>query len=287
MSVDFPAELFRHWIGLSPGAFSVNDLSNDIATRQVYIDMCEGFVDQGVLDRHGGRRGWYVPRQTDLVEMDYHNVEAYPLDIWLPFELSDLVELYENSVVVIAGAPNSGKTALLLNIIRENMLKDWDVSYFNSEMSASELQIRLKKFSHMGLHQWTFKAYERSSRFADVIKPGPNQLNIIDFLEVHDEFYKIGQWIKEIHDRLSGGIAVVAIQKNPNTDTGLGGFRTMEVTRLALALDFGKIKITKAKNFKQPDVNPNGLERKFNLVDGCQIITKRGWYKATAMGEDA
>ena len=269
----------EYWVGLAPGAFSVSQLTRKTDLQQLYIDMCERLVDKGVLDHYGNIRGWYVPRQTELDEMDYVNVEAEAVDLWLPFELSDLVEIHPGNVIILSGAPNSGKTAVMLNIIKENRHKGWDIHYFSSEMGATELHKRLKKFPDIAIDQWGFHAYRRSDSFHDVIKTGPNSLNIIDFLEVHDEFYKVGQAIKKIHDRLNDGLAVIGLQKNPGQETGLGGFRTMEVTRLALAIDYGKVKITKAKNFRDPEKNPNGLMKDFKLLAGAQIIDRQGWYR--------
>jgi hypothetical protein len=271
--------MLRYWIDIAPGCFCASDITRDPEYQQLYIDMLERFVKAGVLSRHGDRRGWYRPRKTELEPMDYRNVEANPLDIWLPFGLSDLIELYENSIVIVSGSPNAGKTAVLLNMIRYNAAKEWDIHYFNSEMSASELRKRLEKFyPEVAMSDWTFNAYNRAHDFADVIFPGTNSLNFIDFLEVHDEFYVVGKKIKEIHDKLQGGVAVIALQKNPGSDTGLGGYRSMEVARLALALDYGTVKVSKAKNYRTAE-NPNGLRKDFKLLDGCKIVDRHGWYR--------
>ncbi len=273
-------ELLRMWIEASPGVFCVGDITHDKAQHYEITEILEYLVDRGKIERHNGRRGWYIPKQTELEPMDYKGVVAEPLDIWLPFGLSDLVELYESNVVIVSGAPNSGKTGVMLNIIKENELKGWDIYYFNSEMSASELQIRLKKFyPERALSDWKFNAFYRNEKFQDVIFPGPNCLNIIDFLEIHDEFYVIGREIKAIADRLKGGLAIIGLQKNPNSDVGLGGYRSMERTRLALALDYGQVKITKAKNFRRSDKNPNGSIRRFKLRDGCHIQETTPWRK--------
>jgi len=258
----------RYWVEMAPGAFSVTQLSRDIQQQLDYLEALEIMVEDGQVNRHGNKRGWYIPANLDMKEIDFVNADDEPSNVWLPFGLNDKAELYQNSVVIIAGAPNSGKTALMLNIVKENMSR-FNVNYFNSEMSAGELKVRLNKFDYIDIDQWDFKAYERSSNFHDVIKPGPENLNIIDFLECHDEFFKMGKMIKDIHDRLDGSVAIIAIQKNPNVDTGLGGFRSLEVTRLALAIDYGRIKIVKAKNFSG-ETNPNGLG---------QLIEQGDWHK--------
>lgn len=268
------------WIDLAPGEFHVSHISHNPGHQTRYIQRLEKLVGIGFLERVGNKRGWYRPRKTELEKLDFVNVEQEPVDIWLPFGLSEKVEIHGGNVIIIAGSPNSGKTACMLNIIYENQDKGWDIHYFSSEMGAEELRKRLDKFPYRSIDDWNFKAYSRAGDFADVIKKGKNSLNIVDFLEVHDEFYVIGKKIKEIHDKLKGGIAVIGLQKNPGSDTGLGGFRMLEVTRLAIALDSGRVKIVKAKNFRTTE-NPNGLMLNFKLVQGCQFMPQERWYRET------
>lgn len=275
----YPETLLQYWIESSPGAFCVGMFTKDPESELSYIAKCEKLVEDGVLNRWGSKRGWYIPRRLELTEMNYVDANEEAVNLWLPFGLADYVEIYSGNVIIVAGAPNAGKTSLLLNIIAENQHKGWDTYYFNSEMSEGELKKRLMLFDYISLNEWKFKAYERAEDFQDVIVPGKNSLNIIDFLEVHDEFYIIGRKIKEIHDRLKGGLAIIALQKNPGCDQGLGGFRSLEVARLALAIDYGRIKIVKAKNFRQPDKNPNGFIKDFKILHGSQIIDRHPWYR--------
>jgi len=80
-------------------------------------------------------------------------------------------------------------------------------------MGLSELRMRLELFENCTKDLWKqVRFYERSENFDDVIDP--NGINIIDYLEVLDDFWKVGQQIKAIHDKLKNGIAVIAIQKN-------------------------------------------------------------------------
>lgn len=274
-----PDTLLRLWLESAPGAFCVGMFTKDPESELIYTRKFEQLVEEGILNRWGSKRGWYIPRKTDVTEMDYVNADDEPIDIWLPFGISDYVELYDGNIVVISGAPNAGKTCIMLNMIAENQHKDWDIHYFTSELGGGELKKRLSRFDYIDLSSWKFKAYERAEDFQDVIVPGKNSLNFIDFLEIHDEFYVVGRKIKEIHDRLKGGLAIVAIQKNPGSDQGLGGFRSTEVARLVLAVDYGRVKITKAKNFRQSGKNPNGMMKDFKILNGSQIISDYPWYR--------
>ena len=179
------------------------------------------------------------------------------------------------NIIIIAGSKDSGKSAFCFNIIDQNESKGWDINYFSSEMGAGEIKLRLQKFPYKSIDQWKFKAHSRSGDFSDVVKPGQNSLNIIDFLEVHDDFYAVAGLLKAIHDRLHGAVCIVCLQKNPNNDTGLGGYRTLEVCRIALALDKGRAKIVVAKNFRDSMVNPTGWICNYKLFNGCEIKPQR------------
>jgi hypothetical protein len=153
-----------------------------------------------------------------------------------------------------------------------------DIHYFSSEMGKMELRERLTKFN-MPLKDWDFTAKERVADFADVIKP--DAINIIDFLEIYEDFFNIGKPIKEIFDKLDKGIAIIAIQKNKGNEYGVGGARSIEKARLYLTIEsdgieMNKIKIAKGKNWATHE-NPNCLELEFKLFKGCQFLEESGW----------
>ncbi len=211
--------------------------------------------------------------------MDFVNAEDKFLPLWLPMGIHKMVGIMPGNIIMVAGEPNAGKTAVMLNIIKSNMNK-FNVHYFNSEMGAGELKGRLKKFDDLGLKQWNYNAYSRDTDFADVIFTGEKSLNIIDFLEIHDDFYAVGEKIKQIHVALKGAVAIIAIQKNKGSEFGLGGNRTMEKARLVLNVEPNRFKITKAKNFINPKLNPNGLICDWKLVNGWQFsMQSSDWYK--------
>lgn len=278
-----------NWLDISPGEFSIRDLDYDLniktkgAKKQRLITL-ERLVENSKLERVGSKRGYYRPYQMDLSPLRIGKVDSQYIRFWLPFRLHDYVGIMPGNVIIIAGAPNAGKTALIMNIIKNNRNYFNRIDYFNSEAGEEELNLRLSKFEGLSTSDWAEKVYawERAENFADVITPGKGNLNVIDFLECHDEFYKMGQYIKEIHAKLKGAVAVIGIQKNANQDNGLGGFRSMEKARLAISMDNGRMKITKAKNFIT-DLNPNGLMADFKLVNGCKFVACGGadkvWYK--------
>jgi hypothetical protein len=231
--------------------------------------------NEGLIEKYGKKDGCFR-RVDDVAEdIDFMNAEFAAININLPFNLHKLINIFPKNIIVIAGTPDAGKTAFLLNVVEMNMKKH-RVYYFSSEMAEQELRLRLSKFDR-NLTTWKFSPKERVSNFADVIRP--DDINIIDYLEVHDDFWRIGGMIREIYDKLNKGISIIAIQKDKNKEYGLGATRGLEKARLYLSMNTGELKIIKAKNWSNPENNPNGMVLNFKLYQGCKFTPKGDWYK--------
>jgi hypothetical protein len=197
----------------------------------------------------------------------------------MPFGLENKVKILPKNIITIGGTPDGGKTAFCLNLASANR-NSHKVIYFCSEMGLSEFQERVDLMG-ISREEWYDKitVIERSSNFADVIRP--EGLNIIDFLEQSgDDYVNVGQVIRRMWEKLTSGIAVICIQKRYGTDLPQGGIGSIEKARLALAFEAGKVKIVKAKNWRNSKDNPNGYELEFKLVDGWKFIECGEWTKA-------
>ena len=276
------AEEVREWVNLLVGCeFLVRDCYSELdvvskqqkgAIRVALHDM----LKKGIIEKDK-TNGKYRKPNTDEEIIDFVNVTTKCLDIKFPFQIENYVRIMPKNVIVIAGEPDAGKTAFLLNLVKMNMDKN-EIFYFSSEMGALEMQDRLKNFDH-AIDKWKFKPIERSNDFADVVRP--DAVNIIDFLEISDNFYQVSGLIKSIYDKLDKGIAIIALQKNKGTDFGLGGMRSLEKPRLYLSMEPGKLKIIKAKNWVSAEKNPNKLSITYKLYKGCHFTPISGWLKPT------
>jgi hypothetical protein len=229
--------------------------------------------------KHAGQ--WRVI-QNDLVEMDFSAPRLEPLDLWLPLDLHDCAEILPGNIIVITGDADAGKTAFNLTTIQRNIGK-WDCHYFNSEMGAEEMRKRLELFRDFPMKHPHFHAYERSCDFDDVIRPERYALNIIDYLEVSDEFYKISGYLNQIHRKLGEAVAIVAIQKKDRgSPMPIGKERALEKPRLAVSLSIGnrstpnKAEILKCKN-RKTEHGMNGMKRDYKLISGTEFRCIGGW----------
>lgn len=269
----------QEWINLTNGYFFLTDAyeSLRILTPEQKNNVYQIFhrlQKEGIIEKYGNKNGCYRLIDTSAEEINYLNAPDECIDIKWPFSIENYVKTLPKNIIIIAGVSNSGKTALLLNFIEMNMDKQ-EIFYFSSEMGNVELKDRLNKFQRQ-LYSWNFKAIERASNFSDVIRK--DAVNVIDYLEIHDEFYKIGGLIKDIYDKLGKGIAIIAIQKNPGALYGLGGARGLEKARLYLTIDSHRLKIEKAKNWMDHRINPNGLILEFKLHRGCEFELIKDWH---------
>jgi hypothetical protein len=241
------------------------------------------FVKEGLIERVGDRNGVFRLVNKDVDELDWVNAEMSYLPFWMPLGVDQMAGLLPGNIAILAGSKDSGKTAWLMNIAKENRHK-YKVHYFNSEMGPAEFRLRASKFDDIHPSQWhNFRLIARADNFSDVIEPGKGNLNIIDFIEIHDNFYKVAEQIKKIHDKLNGALAFIAIQKNIGVDLGRGGSFSLEKARLYISLDKGSAKIISAKNFMpdSPVGNPAGNVCRYKLVGGAKIIRADdvGWHR--------
>lgn len=274
------AEEVESWVLSTNGNFLSTDVHKclHLSTRQEIKNVSEilkRLKDKGIVEKWGDKNGQFRLIDSEAPLIDWYNVEVNNIDIKYPFGVERLVNTMPKNIIVIAGSPDAGKTAFLLNVVAMNMEK-FKINYFSSEMGAMELKARMKKFD-FPFSKWRINARERSHNFADVIKP--EEINIIDYMELTEDFWRVGGMIKGIYDKLTTGIALIALQKAPGAIMARGGVGSLEKPRLYLTMEAGRIKIEKGKNWAQENVNPNGLVCNYKIVQGCKILPQTEWYK--------
>ena len=213
-------------------------------------------VASGILEKvDGGRTGTYRIVKKEIVKTKFiakDEREGRKFPIVLPFGLSEMCNIHPKSIIIVAGSKSAGKTSILLNIAKMNQQKH-DIDYFNSDMGDEEFTDRMISMGCTCEEDIYFNMYNKSSDFQDLITP-ERKIFIIDFLEIHDEFYKIGAQIKAIWDKLQNGVAIIGLQMKAGNTMGRGGDFTKEKARLYLSLDYvealkcTKIRIEEAKS---------------------------------------
>jgi len=242
-------------------------------------------VEDGIIERVNGRNAHFRRINKELNVIDIYNIKSEYLDIRYPLEIENLFKTMPKNIILVAGTQNVGKTAFMMNLAALNMNRGFEVRYFTSEMGELELVERCKMFEpEIPFSFWRGVQFcDHNTGFKD--KLSADGINIIDYLEISDSFYKVAEILTGIQERLEKGIAVVALQKGFKQELGRGAEFSLEKPRLYITMSAnppeGNIaKIIKCKNWKRSDVNPNGMECIFNVIQGTKIKKTLGWYKA-------
>jgi hypothetical protein len=228
---------------------------------------------EGVIEKLD-QPGLYRKINTKIESVNIKDVQpGEPLEVKLPFALHHYVNLSPGNMIIFAGVTNSGKSAVIFNMIRENMVR-YKCWYFSSEMSSATVKGRLDKYGTDV--EWDFEIIDNWDQGIDGIKP--DAFNFLDWVEDADA-YKISHRLSEIQQKMRRGIVVVALQKNPGNEAAVGGWQTKAKASLYITIDQdypGAImRVTKAKAFDE--VNPNGFCCRFKIVQGIKLIDTEGW----------
>jgi len=270
--------------GLGSTIFTNNEVAVELGLtsqkgRRQLRNILKRFKEQSLIEPVENRSEVWRKLDYDIHKMDLKNTNVRFLSVKYPGGLDRLVNTMPGQLNVIAGDPDAGKTAFCLNFVRMNA-DQFKIVYFSSEMGEVEMRHRIEQLDPDLLDHPNFSAYERSAEFHDVIRQGEGVINIVDYLEMTNEFYRVGEYLNKIFRKLQGAVALVCLQKTkPGSSSPLGGQRAMEKPRLVLAMSRARIKITKAKNWADPQFNPTGLVRNFRISKGSDFEWKKDWHK--------
>ncbi len=281
------SEEVRHLVDVTSGDFSVTEIWNslDYVKKRDKANIRQALHRlklEGIIERSGRKDGVYRKVESDLEPMDFINAPTEGLVFDWPLNLHEICTIFPKDIICVAGTYNAGKSAFAVDFVRRNMDKH-EIYYFNCEMSASRLKDRLLQVDDMAITDWKFHPYSRDDNFADVIRP--NDVNIIDYLEVVEEHWLVAKRLKEIHNKLDQGIAIVMLQKPANRDTGMGGDKGLQKPNLYVAIDYDHAKLIKVKSWKGAD-NPNKKIVEFKLWHGWKFVPQGHWHSEEA-GEAA
>jgi len=273
-------EEVREWCLLQKGYFLTTEILQTLqlttkAEKKYLTVIINRLQDDRIIEKYGEKRGCYrTIEKVSNSEMQFIEGDINEFNIKLPFGLNKICSIFPKNIIILAGSKSSGKTAMLMNIAKMNQDKH-RVIYFNSEMGNEEWSRRLRNMGIEKKEDVKFKAYSLHKNFHDMMD-NEKKIFIVDFLEIHDNFYEIAKWIRMIHEVIRDGICIIAIQKKQGQILARGADFSMEKSRLYLSLEFlddqrcSRLTIVDAKSPKIPN-SLRGWNRRIKIINGAEM----------------
>ena len=278
------ASLVREWVEIHKGeAFDLDMISRQLQIQErtnrkyVAIELSK-LVGKGTLEKVTSPIYKPLYRYIDNTckYIDWVNAASSDvLDIKWPYGIEDdsrfgfdgRVKISPGDAIVLAGVSNMGKSTFCHNFVWENM-DEFPCTLMGNEYVPGKFKRRVGRMT------WKdplnpdgtpkFELIERREGWKDIIRP--DNINIIDWINLSDKFYEIGKIIEDIQARLHRGIVMIALQKDEHKTRGLGGGFSEHLSSLYLSIDYERLTIVKAKEWTE--WNPNGKMYGFKIVDG-------------------
>ena len=281
----------RGWVYMAKGKFKLFDMLKEtgISTADdIYHAKCaiQDLEMEGVIkaDKHNGV---YVKTNITLDKMKKVKDRTPPIELWLPLGLHKKVVTIRGSLIIIAGVTNAGKSAFFLNFTEKNM-NNHKIRYVSSEWSNEERDIQLEDFG-ADIDEWDKKVdfYAKkdiTASFDNYIDP--ENITIVDYFESYDDYAGVSGALRDIADKLTTGIAIVALQKKSGMTHGYGGEGTANRSQLYInidkhELDFRKriATIRKLKKAKDRKYSIEHLSCEFEYDHKGRIVEQTDWGK--------
>jgi hypothetical protein len=280
------ARLVRQYIDEHNGdSFDLDTICRHIqvterdARRYVCIELARK-IDQEKLEKVSTSRGplYKVLSLYNEVKIDWMNAndkDIFPL-LWpaahddpsyFPW---DNVMVSPGDLIVLGGETNKGKTCLCLNIVWDNMDAYPVTLMGNAEYSAAKFKRRTKNMT------WRDPAKDGKPKF-ELIRVTedwkyslrPDNINIIDWISLEGDFYRIGKLLEAMKSRMRGGVLIVSLQKGEGKAQAVGGHFTEDPADIYITMQAGHLTLKKVKEWKAP--NPNGTLWAYDIIDGVRF----------------
>jgi hypothetical protein len=277
----------REWCLLQTGYFLTTEIQHTLQIttkreKKLLSVIMVRLQEEKIIEKYGEKRGCYrTIEKYGNNEMEFIEGEIRPFNIVLPFGLNKICHIYPKNIIIVAGSKSAGKTALLMNIALSNQDMN-EVVYFNSEMGSEEWSSRLRNMGVRKKEDIKMKAYDLHKNFHDMMDGG-KKIFIVDYLEIHENFYEIAKYIRQIHEAIKDGVCIIAVQKKRGEMLARGADFSMEKSRLYLNLDFleeqrcSKLTIVDAKSPKVP-ASLQGWSKRVKILNGAEMeVLDKEW----------
>lgn len=288
----------REWVSQAMGQFRIDDLlrqTGNVLPGQMLTARLElqTLCEEGILAADRSRNGYYRKIEVEMEKMVRVKNKKKPYDIWLPLGLHNKAVIIPGSLIIVAGSSNAGKSAFFLNLTEKNM-DTHKIRYVSSEWSNEERDVQLEDFG-ADIDEWDskvnfFSKKDVTSSFDNYVDP--DNITIIDYYESYNDYAAIAGDLRDIADKLKGGIAIVGMQKKASMTHGYGGEGTVNRSQLYINIDINESdprkRIATIRKLKKATDRKYSIERlscEFEYGNKGRIENQGEWGKIIELKE--
>lgn len=189
------------------------------------------------------------------------------------FDCTNRITVSPGDLVVLGGETNKGKTAKCLNFVWDNMDGPNQVTLMGQEYYPSKFKRRVARMTWANpLDEYNrpkFELLRVRSDWQYMIRP--DNINIIDWISLVGDFYKIGSIMEGIQSRLRKGIAIISLQKGEGKAQAVGGHFSEDLASVYITMHNGYCVFRKIKEWDVTKPNPNGMMFSYDIVGGTHF----------------
>jgi len=203
---------------------------------------------------------------------------GFPMgDDFSSFGFEETLLLYPGDIVVVGGVSQAGKTAIVLNMLRENADRH-KCLLMGSELATADGKISPRTLGRLNRMDWDWMNEARPKfdllpvreHYEDYID-GQHDIYFIDWINITDNFFLIGKVMDDIHANSGQAISVIVLQKSEDAKLARGRDFSRDLASCYLTIDIlgnwqSRLTVVKAKSPKGTILD--GRTWGFEIVDG-------------------
>jgi len=287
MAQELTPEIIREFFKQNAGYdISVKQIKDDLdigtqSGRNNLKIILHRLVHDGEIKHTGYATYRGIKKFKDLNWWELNNREPFEFgfpqgDDYSSFGFEENILIYSGDLVVIGGVSQTGKTAVVLNILRQNADRHKCI-LMGSEFTTADGKLSSRTFGRLERLDWEWMREGRPKfdmipvreHYEDYID-GYHDIYLIDWINLTDNFWLIGKIMDDMHANLGKAIAVVVLQKSEDQRLARGRDFSRDLSSVYFTIDTlgswqSRLTVIKAKSPEGKSLD--GHMWRFNIVD--------------------
>jgi len=271
-----------NWVDEAHGTFFSHEIDKelDIPDKKYRSKLLKLLEKEGKIEKCKDRPGKWRKVDQSRLPMEWWRADNSPIEIRLPLGIHKYVKVFKKTIIVFAGAADSGKSTACFETAMLNMDLFPQIDLYFSEMHEEEVKDRFVRSGNSEEYiRQHINVIQKWSDFGDAINP--DGFSIIDYLKAPvGDSKMVGDWLTNIKRRLKNGVCIVAIQKQTFNEWGYGGEPTLWDPSIYVALNHGIAKCIKGRPAwdRKEQLVDKVIEFDANESEGLKLIEKGRWH---------